>query len=89
MPEVAIANPARPLNILSTDKWEIPADGVTFATVTYTSDATVHFSVDGTSYSVEPVDHVATHEITADAPGPIRVEVKDKQLIITALEVAA
>jgi hypothetical protein len=56
--------------------------------VTYTSDATVHFSVDGTSYSVEPVDHVATLEITADAPGPIRVEVKDKQLIITALEVA-
>jgi hypothetical protein len=88
MPEVAIASPFRPLNILSTDIWEIPADAATPATVAYTSKDTVHFSVDGSTYSVEPVDYVATLEITADAPGPIRVEVKDKQLIITALEVA-
>jgi hypothetical protein len=36
---------------------------------------------------VDPIDQTATLEITADAPGPIRVEVKEKQLIITALEV--
>ena len=74
------------LDILSTDVWTIPADSETVATVTYTDTDTVYFSVNETVHAVEPVDYVATLEITADAPGPIRVEVKDKQLIITALE---
>jgi hypothetical protein len=46
----------------------------------------VYFSVNETIHAVEPVEQVATLEITADAPGPIRVEVKTKQLIIVALE---
>jgi hypothetical protein len=75
------------LDVLETDTWTIPADGTTFATVTYTDDTTVCFSVNETIHAVEPVEQVATLEITADAPGPIRVEVKEKQLIITALEV--
>ena len=72
---------------LSTDTWTIPADGTTHATVTYTDKGTVYFSINETSHAVEPIDYIATLEITADAPGPIRVEVKDKQLIITAIEV--
>ena len=75
------------LDILSTDVWTIPADSATVATVTYTDDDTVYFSVNETIHAVEPVDDVATLEITANAPGPIRVEVKAKQLIITAIEV--
>lgn len=74
-------------DILSTDTWAIPADATTPATVTYTDQETVYFSVNEQSHAVDPIDYVATLEITADAPGPIRVEVKDKQLIITALEV--
>lgn len=74
------------LDVLSTDVWSIPADGSTYATVTYTSEETVNFIVNDDVYAVEPVDSVATLEITADATGPIRVCVKDKQLIITAIE---
>ena len=77
---VARKRPAR----LSTDLWAIPADGEAFATVTFTSADPVHFSVNEEVHTVNPVDNVATIEITADAPGPIRVEVKDKQLVITA-----
>lgn len=87
MPEVMIAKRSKKLDVLTTDKWDIPADGETFATATYTDDTTVYFSVNENIHAVEPVEQVATLEITADAPGPIRVEVKDKQLIITALEV--
>ncbi len=72
---------------LLSDTWTIPADGITHATVTYTDQGTVYFSVNETVHAVDPVDYVATLEITADATGPIRVEVKDKQLIITAIEV--
>ena len=75
------------LDILSTDVWTIPADSETVATVTYTDTDTVYFSVNETVHAVDPIDYVATLEITANAPGPIRVEVKDKQLIITAIEV--
>lgn len=75
------------LDVLSTDAWNIPSDGTTYATVAYTSEETIYFSVNEQSHAVEPIDCVATLEITADAPGPIRVEVKDKQLIITAIEV--
>lgn len=74
-------------DVLSTDTWTISADGTTYATVTYTDTDTVYFSVNETVHAVEPVDDVATLEITAAAPGPIRVEVKAKQLIITAIEV--
>ena len=73
-------------DILSTDVWTIPADSATVATVTYTDTDTVFFSVNETIHAVEPVDNIATLEITAAAPGPIRVEVKAKQLIITAIE---
>ena len=75
------------LDILSTDVWVIPADSSTVATVTYTDSTTVYFSVNEIIHAVEPVDYVATLEITADATGPIRVEVKAKKLIITAIEV--
>ena len=75
------------LGILSTDVWVIPADSETVATVTYTDTDTVYFSVNETVHAVDPIDYVATLEITADALGPIRVEVKSKQLIITAIEV--
>ena len=75
------------LDILSTDVWTISADSSTVATVTYSDNTTVYFSVNETVHAVDPVDYVATLEITADAPGPIRVEVKNKQLIITALAV--
>lgn len=78
---------ATTFDVLSTDTWSIPADATTFATVTYTDDETVYFSVNETIHAVEPVDYIATLEITADAPGPIRVEVKAQQLIIAALEV--
>lgn len=74
-------------DVLSTDTWTISADGTTYATVTYTDTDTVYFSVNETVHAVDPIDYVATLEITANAPGPIRVEVKDKQLIITAIEV--
>ena len=47
----------------------------------------VYFVVDGTVYGIEPEDYMAALEITADATGPIRIEVKDKQLILTAVEV--
>ena len=75
------------LDILSTDVWTIPANSETVATVTYTDTDTVYFSVNETVHAVEPVEQIATLEITANAPGPIRVEVKAKQLIITAIEV--
>ena len=77
------------LDVLSTDTWTILADGSNYATVTYTDQETVYFSINETVHAIEPIDYVATLEITADAPGPIRVEVKSKQLIITAIEVQA
>jgi hypothetical protein len=87
MPEVIVSKRSEKLDVLSTDTWTIPADAATPATVTYTSEDTVYFSVNEASHAVDPVGYIATLEITADAPGPIRVEVKEKQLIITALEV--
>lgn len=72
------------MEVLSTDRWVIPADATTFATVNYTSDDAVIFIVNDDIYEVEPVSTIATLEITADAAGPILVCVKDKQLIITA-----
>jgi len=79
--------PAVELGILTTDKWSIPADGETFATVTFTAAETVYFMVDSESHEVEPVDQIASIEITADAPGGITVCAQDKQIIITAVEV--
>jgi hypothetical protein len=87
MPEVIVSKRSEKLDVLSTDTWTIPADAATPATVTYTSEDTVYFSVNEAPHAVDPVGYIATLEITADAPGPIRVEVKEKQLIITALEV--
>ena len=74
-------------DVLTVDTWTIPADAATPATITYTSEETVYFSVNEQSHAVDPIDYVATLEITANATGPIQVEVKDKQLIITAVEV--
>ena len=75
-------------DVLATDKWSIQADETDYATITYTSETDVHFVVDGAVYVVTPVDSVATLEITADAPGAIQVQARDKQLVITAMEVA-
>jgi hypothetical protein len=72
------------LGVLKTDVWVIPADGATFATITFTSNDPVYFIVNDDPHLVIPVDQIATLEITADAPGSIRVEVQDKQLVITA-----
>lgn len=80
------ASPPALGNIL-TDRWSIPADNTTVATVTYTADDTVYFVVNDTVHTIEPVDYVAALEITADAPGPIRIEVRDKQITIVATEV--
>ena len=77
------------LDVLSVDTWQIEADSADVATVTYTSNDTVHFVADGLLYSVEPVDSIATLEISADAPGPIPVQVQDKQIMLTAVEVPA
>ena len=85
-----VLTPAAPkidLDVLSTDKWAIQADETDYVTVTYTSDTDVHFVIDGSVHAVTPVDSVATLEITADAPGPITVHVRSKQLVITAVEV--
>ena len=79
--------PSVQLDVLSTDKWVIAADEEEFATVTYTDTSTVYFAANDDVYAIEPVSSIATIEITADAPGSIRVQVKDKQLIITAVEV--
>ena len=70
---------------LRVDRWSIPSDGVTPAAVMYTTDETVHFSVDGEVHEVTPENRVATLEVTADAPGPVEIKIRDKQaLIITA-----
>lgn len=75
------------LDVLSTDLWAIPSDGVTYATVTYTSDTDVYFVVNDIIHTISPENSIATLEITADASGPIKVQVKSQQLIITAIEV--
>ena len=75
------------LDVLSTDLWSVLADGTSFATVTYTSETDVHFSVNDIIYKVTPVDYIATLEVTADAPGAININVRDKQLVIVATEV--
>lgn len=84
-PEVEPVIPA--FDVISTDKWSIPADGVAFATASFTSDVDVFFVVNGDIYTVSPIDFVATIEITADNPGPVVVAVKNKQIVIAAMEV--
>jgi len=81
--------PVRLGGVLNVDTWTLLADSTDVATVTYTSNDTVHFVADGLLYSVEPVDSIATLEISADAPGPIPVQVQDKQIMLTAVEVPA
>ncbi len=73
------------LDVLSTDLWTIPADGTTFASVTYTSNETVYFAVGSEIFEIEPVAQVANLEVSASTPGPIRVEVKNSRLVIAAL----
>ena len=80
--------PPPSLGMLTADRWSIPADGVTEATIKYADFETVNFIVDGElAESVEPVDGVATFTIAADAPGPFRIEVKDKFLNLIATQV--
>ena len=75
------------LDVLKVDKWTLQADAVDEVTATYTTESTAYFVVDGELFEVEPVGSVATLEISANAPGPIQVQARDKQLVITALEV--
>ena len=72
------------LNILEVSQWTIPADGVTPSVLTYTSDSTVNFVVDGEVIAVDPVDYVATLEVAADAQGAIQIQVRDRQILIVA-----
>jgi len=76
--------PIPALDVLEVDQWTIPADGVTYSVLTYTSDALVNFVVDGVVTPVQPVDYVATLEIAASAAGAIQVQVRDKQIAIVA-----
>jgi hypothetical protein len=73
------------LGILSHDKWAIAADGAEKITVTYTANEAVVYVVNDEPHIVEPVDQVATLEITADAPGPIRIDVRGQSLILAAV----
>jgi hypothetical protein len=75
------------LDVLSVDRWTIPADGTTEAVATYTSNDPVKFIIDGQVVTVDPVEQVCTLEISADAAGPIPVQVKDKQFVIVAEDV--
>jgi len=76
------------LNVLSHDKWSIMADSTSIITLTYTANEAVCFVVNDDIYVVEPIDQIATLEITADAVGPIRVEVRGQTLILAATEVS-
>lgn len=79
--------PEPSLYVLTTDLWEIPADGVTPATITYTTNDPAKFSVDNTSYELVPEGGKIIFEIVADAPGPIEIKVKDQLMVLTAVEV--
>jgi len=83
------AAPPVVLGVLTHDKWAIAADDVEIVTLTYTADEAVCFVVNDEINVVEPVDSVATLEISADAVGPIRVEVRGQRLVLAATEVAA
>ena len=85
-----VSPPAPPVELgqMEADKHEILSDSQDTATVSITAPDTVHFVVDGDLYSVEPENDTATLEITADAPGPIRVEMQGQSLMIVALEVS-
>jgi len=89
--ETVTVEPAFPVpvlpQILKTDKWTVEADSTDFVSVTFGSTTTVHFIVEGELYSVEQIGGLATLEITADAVGPVQVQVQNQQLVITAVEV--
>ena len=76
------------LGVLTHDRWAIPADSTSIITLTYTANEAVCFVVNDEIHVVEPIDQVATLEITADAVGPIRVEVRGQTLVLAATEVS-
>ena len=76
------------MGVLTHDKWAIEADDTEIVTLTYTADEAVCFVVNDNIYIVEPVNSIATLEITADAVGPIRVEVRGQELVLAATEVS-
>ena len=76
------------LGVLSVNNWSIPADGVSTSTAIYTSEDPVDFIIDDSEIiTVSPDQNYCTLEISADAPGPISVKVRDKQFTIVAEEV--
>jgi len=85
----AFETPTSPvrLGVLAHDCWAIAADDNEIVTLTYTADEAVCFVVNDEIHIVEPVDQVATLEITADAVGPIRIEVRGQSLVLAATEV--
>lgn len=87
-PPAPVAKPVA-MGVLTHDCWAIPANDTDVITLTYTADEAVCFVVNDEIHVVEPLDQVATLEITADAPGPIRVEVRGEKLVLAATEVAA
>lgn len=80
-----------PIGTLQTDKWSITADSTDEALVAYaTNEESVQFVVDDDVYNVDAEQRFngkfAILEISADAPGPIRVEVRGQGITIAATE---
>jgi hypothetical protein len=65
--------PALPAGELIVDRYTVPAGGATHAVARYGAGDPVHFVVDGTVQTVQPVNEVAELEIAAPAPGVISV----------------
>ena len=81
-----------PVGTLQTDKWSITADSTDEALVAYaTNEESVQFVVDDDVYNIDVEQRFngkfAILEISADAPGPIRVEVRGQGVTIAATEV--
>lgn len=72
---------------LRIDRWTIPADNGTYAVARYGADEPVWVVVDGVPNLIVPVDGVATVNVAADTPGPVRIEVRDSAAVIVSEEV--
>ena len=80
-----------PIGTLQTDKWSSVADSTDEALVAYaTNEESVQFVVDDDVYNVDAEQRFngkfAILEISADATGPIRVEVRGQGITIAATE---
>ncbi len=74
---------------LTADRGAIPADGATFATVTYVTGepdppGTVTFAVNGAFGEVAVVDGRAELEVVAGNPGPLEVECRGLTVMLEA-----